>query len=112
MDVSGILRDSLVLSHALPCQMIATAGHRFFDHVIANGIRQLQVRPTAQDCSCSAGSPIRYRWTRAPPGINLPVGISRWQPDPSPPERPKKADRLAAPKVTSSHLSRLQDALL
>src|SRR5882762_2465189 len=25
MDVSGILRDSLVLSHALPCQMIATA---------------------------------------------------------------------------------------
>jgi len=25
MDVSGILRDSLVLSQALPCQMIATA---------------------------------------------------------------------------------------
>src|SRR2546430_4341485 len=42
----------------------------------------------------------------SPLGINLTVGISRWQPDPSQPERPKKADRIVAPKATSAHLPR------
>src|SRR2546429_10007840 len=45
-------------------------------------------------------------------GINRPAGISRWQPDPSQPERPKKGDRIEAPKARSSHLPPLQDALL
>ena len=52
MDVSGILRDSLVLSHALPCQMIATA-------VLANGIRRLQNRLSTEIRTCPAGSPYK-----------------------------------------------------
>ena len=43
-------------------------------------------------------------------GINWAVGISRWQPDPSQLEPPRKADRIEAPKATSSHLPPLQDA--
>src|SRR5260370_24223513 len=60
MDVSGILRDSLVLSHALPCQMIATAvQHTVFDQCVANGIRQLRFRDSAQSRSRPAGSPLQ-----------------------------------------------------
>jgi hypothetical protein len=45
MDVSGILRDSLVLSHALPCQMIARlSSHTVFDRFIANGISHSRIR--------------------------------------------------------------------
>ena len=59
MDVSGMLRDSLVLSHALPCRMIATAvcpqvfrphrvqlgraqtGEHLLRHVKFGGLRQV-----------------------------------------------------------------------
>src|SRR5205809_7270568 len=49
---------------------------------------------------------VRHLRAGVPLGINLTVGISRWQPDPSQPELPKTADQIAAPKATSSHLPR------